>query len=153
MGDGIDVNGSIFITDGTVVVSGSTANNNGALDYDVTFEMTGGVVVAAGSTGMAQAPATQSTQYSVLMTYSKTQPAGTLVSLKDSQGNPVVTYAPQKQYQSLVIASPALKQGATYTLYAGGTSTGRVSDGLYRMVSTRAAPRWSASRSPTLSPT
>ena len=41
------------MTNGTVVVSGPTANNNGPLDYDGVFEMKGGLVVAAESSGMA----------------------------------------------------------------------------------------------------
>ncbi|MDF2626852.1 MAG: dockerin type 1 [Symbiobacteriaceae bacterium] len=130
-GDGVDVNGSIRMTDGTIVVSGPTASNNGALDYDGTFEMTGGFVIAAGSAGMAQAPSEQSTQHAVAMVFSSTQQAGTLVSLHDQQGNAVVTYTPSKPYQSVVISSPKLKKGETYTLYTGGTASGTVSDGLY----------------------
>jgi len=130
-GDGVDVNGTIKMTDGVVVVSGPTANMNGSLDYDRSFEMTGGFLVAAGSAGMAQAPGAQSTQHAVMMNYSKTQAAGTLVSLLDSQGKPVVAFAPAKQYQTVVVSSPALKKGETYTFYTGGTATGKLTDGLY----------------------
>ncbi|MFT9497334.1 carbohydrate-binding domain-containing protein, partial [Anaerosolibacter sp.] len=62
-GDGLDANGSIYMSGGTVLVNGPTAGNNGALDYDRTFEMTGGFLIAAGSSGMAQAPSEESTQY------------------------------------------------------------------------------------------
>lgn len=130
-GDGIDVNGAVKMTGGTVVVSGPTASNNGSLDYDRSFEMTGGILVAVGSAGMSQAPGTTSTQHAVMMSYSKAQAAGTLVSLVDSKGKPVVTVAPGKQYQSVVVSSPELKKGETYTFYTGGTSTGQVTDGLY----------------------
>ena len=46
-GDGFDINGSIIMTDGTVIVHGPTANMNGAVDYDRTFNMSGGFLVAA----------------------------------------------------------------------------------------------------------
>jgi len=59
MGDGIDSNGSIAMTDGFVVVHGPTANDNGALDHS-SFKMTGGFIVAAGSSGMAQTTSTTS---------------------------------------------------------------------------------------------
>lgn len=131
-GDSLDSNGSIEMTGGTVVVSGPTANNNGALDYDGTFNMTGGFLIAAGSAGMAQAPSEQSTQYSINMYYSTMQQAGTLIHLKDSKGNTVATFAPKKQYQSVVISSPELKKDSEYTLYTGGTSTGTSSNGLYK---------------------
>ncbi|WP_262495905.1 hypothetical protein [Paenibacillus sedimenti] len=40
----MDSNGSIYMTDGTVVISGPTIGNRGtgALDYDGVFEITGG---------------------------------------------------------------------------------------------------------------
>jgi len=65
-GDGIDSNGSIVMTDGIVIIHGPTSNMNGALDH-ASFKITGGLLVAAGSSGMAQAPGTSSTQYSLLL--------------------------------------------------------------------------------------
>ena len=122
-GDGLDANGSIIMTDGTVIVSGPTNNGNGTLDYDGIFKISGGLLIAAGSSGMAQAPTDTSTQYSVIMTYTETQKAGTLVNLKDSKGNTVGTFTPTKDYQSIVFSSPKIVKGATYSLYSGGTST------------------------------
>lgn len=130
-GDGLDANGSIFMSGGTVLVHGPTSGGNGALDYDSAFNMTGGLLIAAGSSGMAQAASDQSTQNGILMTYSQTQQAGTLLHLEDSEGNNIATFAPVKNYQSVFISSPDLKQGATYTLYSGGTSTGQATSGLY----------------------
>ena len=131
MGDGLDSNGSINMTAGTVIVSGPTANNNGALDYDGTFDITGGFLISAGSSGMAQAPSESSTQYSIIMNYPQTEQAGTTVHLQDSKGNAIATFIPEKNYQAVVISSPELKKNTDYTLYSGGTPTGAVSDGLY----------------------
>jgi hypothetical protein len=130
-GDGLDSNGSIHMTKGIVVVSGPTSNGNGALDYNGTFEMTGALLVSAGSSGMVQGPSDTSTQYSIVMNYPQTQSAGTLANLQDSKGNTIATFAPVKDYQTLVISSPELKKGETYKLYSGGKSTGDKSDGLY----------------------
>lgn len=122
MGDGIDANGSIYMSDGTLFVHGTTANNNGAIDYDGVFEMTGGVLIAAGSSGMAQAPSPQSTNHAIAMTFTaRAQQAGTTVTLRDSSDKELLSFTPKRQFQSIVIASPAIKQGATYTLHAGGT--------------------------------
>lgn len=87
--------------------------------------MTGGFLIAAGSTGMAQAPSEQSTQNSILMKYSQVQKAGTISHLEDSKGNTIATFASKKDYQSIVICSPNLKKGSTYTLYSGGNRHGR----------------------------
>jgi nitrogen fixation protein FixH len=130
-GDGLDSNGSISMTGGTVIANGPTNDGNGTLDYDGSFEMSGGTLVAAGSSGMAQAPADESSQFSVSMTFTETQQAGTLVHLEDSEGNIILTFAPSKDHQTVVISSPDLKEGGSYTLYTGGTSTGSEANGLY----------------------
>ena len=130
-GDGLDANGSIYMSGGAILVNGPTSSGNGALDYDGAFEISGGFLIAAGSAGMAQAPSVSSKQNSIHMVYSQVQQADTLIHLQDSQGNTVVTFEPEKNYQSIVISSPELKTGTTYTLYTGGKSTGELSDGLY----------------------
>jgi hypothetical protein len=43
----------------------------------------------------------------------------------------VLTFAPTKTFQSIVISSPELKNGVTYVVYSGGRSTGAVTDSLY----------------------
>jgi hypothetical protein len=120
-GDGLDSNGSIVMTKGTVIVSGPTTNNNGALDYDGTFEISGGLLMSAGSSGMEQATSEESTQNSIIMTYTETQKAGTVVNLEDNKGNSVGTFTPKKDYQSVVVSSPELVKDETYTLYSGET--------------------------------
>lgn len=131
VGDGIDINGSVVMTGGTLVVDGPTANNNGALDYDGTFVITGGFLLATGSAGMAQAPGTSSSQYSILMNYQSAQTAKTLIHLQGSDGTGLFTYVPVKKYQSLAFSSPSLVKGNTYEIYSGGTISGTENDGLY----------------------
>ncbi|MDF2921274.1 MAG: dockerin type 1 [Paenibacillaceae bacterium] len=130
-GDGLDSNGSIAMSGGTVVVSGPTNSGNGALDYDGSFELTGGVLVAAGSSGMAQAPSEQSSQYSIMMSFAAAQQANTLVALTDSDNRLIAAFVPKKQFQTVVVTSPDLKQDGTYTFYTGGTVAGTATDGLY----------------------
>lgn len=131
-GDGVDVNGSATMTGGCVIVHGPTANNNAAVDYDGTFQITGGFLVAAGSAGMAQAPGSSSTQASALISFSSTRSAGTLVHLQSSAGVDVLDFAPSKAFQTLVISSPKLVSGSAYSLFTGGSVTGTPNDGLYQ---------------------
>lgn len=119
-GDGLDSNGSVSMTGGTVYVDGPIANNNGSIDYDGSFTISGGTLGASGSSGMAMAPSTN-TQPSILMSYSSTQAAGSIITLKDKDGAIVATYTPSKQYSSIAISSPKLSVGSTYTLYSGNT--------------------------------
>lgn len=130
-GDGVDANGAIEMTGGVLVVNGPTANNNGALDYDAGFKITGGFLVATGSSGMAQAPGTSSTQLSVLLNLAAAQKAGTLVRIQTASGEELLTFSPAKPYQSIAFSSPELTKGSTVDVYFGGTSTGTVADGLY----------------------
>lgn len=129
-GDGLDSNGSITMTAGTVLVNGPTGSMDGALDYDGTFTISGGLLVAAGSAGMPAAPGAQSPQNSVLIALDESQSAGTLLHIQATDGTPLLTFAPAKNYQSLVFSSPELVNG-DYEVYVGGTSDGAATDGLY----------------------
>lgn len=130
-GDGIDVNGAVKMTDGLVVVCGPTQQMNGALDYDASFTITGGMIVAAGSAGMAQTPDASSSQNSLLLNLDTAQTAGTLIHIQSSDGKQVLTFAPNKAYQSVALSSPELVNGTSYTVYLGGSAAGAQSGGLY----------------------
>ena len=131
-GDGVDVNGSIVMNGGCLLVHGPTVNFDSAIDYDGSFNMTGGFLAAAGSVGMAQGPGASSAQYSVLLAFGATQAAGTLVHIQSRAGNAVLDFVPSREFQSLAFSSPRLESGMTYDVYLGGTATGSVTDGLYQ---------------------
>jgi hypothetical protein len=131
LGDGFDVNGSVYMTSGSLIINGPVRNDNGALDYTGVFEMTGGFLVAVGSAGMAQTPSQSSTQSSMGLRYSSAQAAGTMIHIETEGGEEVLTFVPTKTYQSVVLCSSQLKKGVTYIVYSQGSSTGAVADGLY----------------------
>lgn len=128
-GDGIDANGSIYMKSGTVIVNGPEDNGNGALDYDGKFEISGGLLIAAGSSGMAQSPSETSTQNSINVFTSIS--ANTLLHIEDESGKELITFSPSKSVSSIVISSENIKTGITYKVYTGGESTGNATDGLY----------------------
>ncbi len=130
-GDGIDINGSVVMTDGTLIVNGPTENMNGPLDYDGTFKISGGSVLAVGSSGMAMIPGTTSTQYSVLLNLSSAKAAGTLARFQTSEGKELFTFAPTKKYQSIAYSSATISNGMVIDVYFGGISSGTLADGLY----------------------
>lgn len=120
-GDGIDSNGNLIVSGGETYVDGPTGNGDGALDYDGTATITGGILVAVGSSGMAQNFGTASTQGSILLNFSTGSKSA--VTLTDAQGNVLVSYTPSKTYNSVVISCPGLVQGGTYTVSACGQSS------------------------------
>ena len=119
------------MTADTVIVNGPTSDGNGPLDYLGTFNISGGYLVAVGSAGMAQAPSTTSTQYSVMFNYSSPQAAGKMVHIETQSGQDVLSFVPTKQYQSVLLSSPDLENGSSYVIYSGGSSSGMATDGLY----------------------
>ena len=120
-GDGLDSNGSITMKGGEVIVYGPTNSGNGALDYNSTFNISGGTLVASGSFGMAQTTSDSSTQSTLYVVFDQVQSAGTTYSIKDASGNEILSVTPQKEYQTIIVSSADLQQGETYILYANGT--------------------------------
>ncbi len=130
-GDGLDSNGSIVMTDGIVIVNGPINDGNGPLDYNGTFDISGGYLLAVGSSGMAQSASESSTQNSILVNFDQQQTANTIINIQDEAGNNILTYAPAKQFQSIAFSSSSLQTNQTYNIYLGGSSTGTPTNGLY----------------------
>ncbi|TCL55461.1 uncharacterized protein DUF4353 [Kineothrix alysoides] len=118
-GDGIDSNGSIYVTGGTAHISGPEDDGNAGLDYNGSAQITGGTFVVTGSSGMAQGFSDSSTQYSLLNNLTSAASAGTEAVLTDADGNVIISVTPQKQYQSVLISTPDLLKDGTYTLTCG----------------------------------
>lgn len=130
-GDGIDINGSIEMTNGMVLVNGPTESMNGAIDYLGSFKITGGIFVAVGSIGMAEAPSANSTQAVLMVNFNSARQAGTLFHIESALGENIITFMPAKTYQSVVVSAPNLSMDETYLVYSGGSAEGHMNDGLY----------------------
>lgn len=130
-GDGLDSNGDMLISGGTVLVDGPVNGGNGALDSNGEITVTGGLLIAAGSSGMAEAPGSGSSQYTVSVAFDSSYSGGTLVTLLGSDGEEILSYAPSKTFSHIVISSPGLEKGGTYTLCTGGSSGSAKEYGLY----------------------
>ena len=122
-GDGIDSNGCIGITGGSVYVLGPSDNGNGAMDYGICAAITGGEIVAVGGSGMAQGFGDESTQCSALVNFDEWVDAGETITLTDSDGKEVLSYRVDKKFNSVVISTSDMKQGETYTLTVGDQSS------------------------------
>ena len=127
-GDGVDSNGSVAMTDGILLVSGPTNDGNGAVDYDSSACISGGLAILAGSTGMAQNFSADSTQ-GALLASTGTLEAQTRLSLCDADGNVLLSWVPGKAYACAVLSAPGLTTGDSYTLYTGGTASEANADG------------------------
>ena len=116
-GDGLDANGGLYVTGGETYVSGPTNSGNGALDYDGAAQISGGVFIAVGSSGMVQGFSAADGQGAALVSLSGL--AGEALSLKDSSGKTLCSFTPEKTYSCVVISCPGLSDTGSYTLSAG----------------------------------
>lgn len=104
---------------GTVYINGPTNDGNGPLDYDNTFNLNGGTIIGAGSSGMAQSASDSSKQNSI-MVYLTSKSAKSEIKVTDEDGNTIISYSPTKTYSSALISSPDLTSGKTYTVSVNG---------------------------------
>lgn len=130
-GDGLDVNGSLVINDGHLIVHEAYTQGNSPIDVNSQYQMNGGFVVGTGAPHMAQGPGTISNQYAVLFYFSGRLSAGTLIRLETMTGEEVLTFAPTHTFGFVTFSSPKLSYGTEYRAYLGGSSSGTVTDGLY----------------------
>lgn len=119
-GDGIDANGSLTISGGYTVVTGPTQGDTATLDYDTTAVITGGTFIGTGAAGMAQS--FSSSEQGVVAVSVNEQTAGTEITLTDQEGNTLIDYTPEQSFAVVILSSPDLVSGETYTLTAGGLS-------------------------------
>ena len=129
-GDGLDSNGALEVSGGEVYVSGPTSDGDSAIDYGdgSTATITGGTVVALGSTGMAKGFGNSSTQGSMLISASGN--AGDTVTLSDSSGKVLCSYVAQKSFACVLVSAPGVEQGKSYTLKVGSNSIDVTLDGI-----------------------
>lgn len=129
-GDGLDSNGALEVSGGEVYVSGPTSDGDSAIDYGdgSTATITGGTVVALGSTGMAEGFGNLSTQGSMLISASGN--AGDTVTLSDSSGKVLCSYVAQKGFACVLVSAPGVEQGKSYTLKVGSNSIDVTLDGI-----------------------
>lgn len=121
-GDGIDSNGSLNISGGTVNVFGPNIGDTSILDYDNTGTISGGTFIGSGASNMAQNFSTNSTQGAILV-MTGAQSAGTEIKLTDSSGSVIVSAKPNNDYSCVILSTPSIEKGKTYTLNAGSYST------------------------------
>ncbi len=122
-GDGMDSNGHLMVSGGETYVLGSSDAGDGALDYDLSAVITGGIVVAAGQSNMAVNFGSRSTQGSILVNSMSRQQAGTDVILLDADGKELLAHTIEKSFNSVVVSCPAIVDGGTYTLKMGTEET------------------------------
>ncbi|MGM9651295.1 MAG: carbohydrate-binding domain-containing protein [Faecousia sp.] len=121
-GDGLDANGSINITGGDIRVANPTAADTSVLDADTDAMISGGTFLGIGSTTMmAQSFSTSSSQ-GVIACTTGSQTAGAEITVTDSAGNSVLTFTADYDFVLVILSTPDIVKGETYTLTVGEIS-------------------------------
>ena len=132
----------LYLPDGTAstLTDGSSYNYSDSVSSAIDEEpnaclyaksdliITGGTVIAAGYSGMTQNFGTDSTQGSILLTSRSTSTE--TIRVTDASGSVLAEFTPAKAYNCVIVSTPALKQGGTYTVTMGGESTDVTLDSL-----------------------
>lgn len=121
--DAIDSNGTITINGGQVLSCGATSPEEGFDCDQNTFLINGGVLVGLG--GSTSTPSSSSAQCAAV--YSGASGSqGTVYSVCASDGSHVLSVTIPRQYSSMtmLLSSPLISQGGTYTIKTGATLTG-----------------------------
>ena len=136
--DAIDVNGNLVINGGTIKLANPVGTVTGpfaALDANGSITIADGATLIAAVSG-AQANSLGITQNSIIGYAESELAAGTTVSLKDDNGDTIISYAPQEKFSAVYITSPSIEIGKNYTLEIGDTRYDITADGQSSTVGT-----------------
>ena len=124
-GDGLDSNGNLREEGGDITINGPSNGGNGAIDIGTENGgagfISGGTLIALGTSSMAENFGSTSTQCAFLVTMNSFG-AGETITITDSQGNVLYTGVTVKSANSVVFSSADLVVGETYTVTIGSTS-------------------------------
>lgn len=123
--DGIDSNGTLLVSGGLVIASGTGAPEGGIdVDNSNNFKINGGVVISCGGS-LQSNPSSASSQRCVAyngLSLSK----GKKVAVLDSSSKPILTFELPRSMSnaSFFFSCPDIKANGSYTLSSGGTLSG-----------------------------
>lgn len=122
--DGIDSNSTLTITGGVVIGVGTTSPEDGFDCDENTFTITGGTVIGIG--GGTSTPTTSTTKQPVAIYGGSSLASGTYLTVNTTDGTNILAFCVPRAYNSytLLLSSPSLTQGSTYTLASGATVSG-----------------------------
>jgi len=116
-GDGVDSNGYIYFNGGSTIIDGPTNDGNGSLDSGLGITMNGGVVIAVGSSGMAETLGNSSSVNNLSMFFPQQLGANTKIEIKNADNITILSHISAKKFNYLAAGSTDFTLGEAYTVY------------------------------------
>lgn len=121
-GDGLDSNGDLLITGGYTIVFNHKSGDTSVLDAENQPVINGGTYIGLGiTTSMAETFSTTSSQGVIACTVGN-QSAGQTITIEDGSGNVVLTAQTEYTTVLMIVSSPDIVKGQSYTITIGATS-------------------------------
>ena len=121
-GDAVDSNGNMTMTGGYVYATNYRTGDVSVLDSQNRPVITGGTYIGLGmSTMMAESFSEESGQGVIACTCGD-QPAGSVLTIKDSKGNTLLELESEYNTAIMIISSPQIEKGQSYTVSIGTVS-------------------------------
>jgi hypothetical protein len=120
-GDGIDSNGSIYMTGGYVEISGPENAGNGTLDYIGECDISGGTLIMTGSSGMIQSVGQNSEVLTASTTINGSYDSSDTIEIY-IDGNKAYTIDNIKKGNYISVSDPAISSSSTVTAVIGTES-------------------------------
>lgn len=115
-GDGLDANGYIELTGGQIITTGPTQGDTSILDYDTTASIENTTFIGVGSSSMVQT-FSEGSQGTLAVQVSAS--ANTPILILDADGTQIVSFTPQTAFQCIIISTPDIITGESYTICVG----------------------------------
>ncbi len=124
--DGIDSNSTLSITGGVVIACGTTVPEAGFDCDENTFTVTGGTLIGLG--GTTSTPTASVTTQPVAVVGGSSLQSGAFITVAAADGTNIITFKSPRDYTSqgytLLVSSPSMTKGSTYTISTGATVGG-----------------------------
>jgi len=130
-GDAIDSNGNLLVTGGVTIANGPSSGVEEAVDYNGTFNMNGGTFIGCGSSSsMTKSMSSSSTQPNMYVSTNTILASSSFVDVRIGS-NDVLTFKPKYGAYKMLLSSPSMTKGASYSIYTGGSYSTNTNIGGY----------------------
>lgn len=123
--DGIDSNSTLTISGGVVIACGTNVPEEGFDCDENTFTITGGTLIGLG--GSTSTPTESVTTQPVAILGGSSLSSGQYLTVADGDGNNIIAFNVPRDYTqqyTLLVSSPNMTKGKSYTFSSGATVSG-----------------------------